>query len=118
MKAKLKRALVAMTGSIVLLLGIIMIPYPGPGWVVVFAGLGILATEFDWAKRLLEYAKSRYDGWLRWVAKQPIIVRGGIICATALVVILTIWLVNGYGVINHLFHLGWNQVDSPLPFFN
>ena len=34
---------------------------PGPGWAIVFVGLAILATEFDWARRLLAYARERYD---------------------------------------------------------
>ena len=40
------------------LVGILAIPYPGPGWAIVFVGLGILATEFEWARQLLAYARS------------------------------------------------------------
>ena len=32
---------------------------PGPGWLALIAGLAILATEFTWAERLLEWAKDR-----------------------------------------------------------
>jgi hypothetical protein len=32
--------------------------YPGPALVVIPLGLGILATEFDWAKKILHQAKS------------------------------------------------------------
>jgi uncharacterized protein (TIGR02611 family) len=55
---------------VVLVAGIIMIPYPGPGWLVVFIGLAILGTEFDWARRLLSYARSRYDRWNAWQHRQ------------------------------------------------
>ena len=50
--------------------GIVAIPYPGPGWAIVFVGLGILATEFDWARRLLAYAKERYDKVMDWFHRQ------------------------------------------------
>jgi uncharacterized protein (TIGR02611 family) len=53
------RIVVGVIGLIVLGAGILAIPYPGPGWAIVFVGLGILATEFDWARRLLAYARER-----------------------------------------------------------
>ena len=47
----------AIVGGVIILAGIIMIPYPGPGWLVVFAGLAILSTEFKFASKALEYLK-------------------------------------------------------------
>jgi len=118
MKRQIKRAFIAIVGSIVIVAGIIMIPYPGPGWLVVFAGLGILSIEFDGAKRVLDYVRGKYDAWAEWVARQNVVIKSLIWLFTAAFVILTIWLVNGYGVINHFFHLGMDWVDSPLPLFN
>lgn len=43
---------VAIIGISVILIGIPMIPLFGPGWLVVFTGLAILASEFAWAGRL------------------------------------------------------------------
>ena len=40
-----------------LLLGIIMIFTPGPGTPVILLGLGLLAVEFVWARRLMERLK-------------------------------------------------------------
>jgi uncharacterized protein (TIGR02611 family) len=54
-----KRIAVTIAGFAVLILGIILIPLPGPGWAIVFAGLAILATEYVWAQRLLNYAKKK-----------------------------------------------------------
>ena len=59
MKKQAKKVFIGIVGGIVLLAGIVMIPYPGPGWVVVFAGLGILSTEFEWAQRVLHYANGK-----------------------------------------------------------
>ena len=35
------------------MLGAIFLITPGPGWLIIFAGLGILASEFAWADRAL-----------------------------------------------------------------
>src|SRR6478735_4570468 len=43
------RIAVGVIGTAVLVVGIVTIPYPGPGWLIVFAGLGILGSEFAWA---------------------------------------------------------------------
>ena len=55
------RIIVGVLGGLVLVAGIIAIPYPGPGWLIVFAGLAILATEFTWARRVLRFARHHYD---------------------------------------------------------
>ena len=34
---------------------------PGPGFLVILAGLAVLATEYDWAQRVLDWAKERYE---------------------------------------------------------
>jgi uncharacterized protein (TIGR02611 family) len=39
-------------------LGIILIPLPGPGILVVLLGLFILSLEFEWAKNYLEKGKT------------------------------------------------------------
>lgn len=114
---KIKKILIAIVGGIVLVVGVVMIPYPGPGWAVVFIGLGILSTEFVWAKRVLEYAKGKYDAWSAWVAHQNIFIKSAIWLLTATIVVMTIWLLNGYGLINDWLNLGQDWVDSPLPIF-
>lgn len=118
LKRQAKRTFVGIVGGIVLIAGIIMIPYPGPGWLVVFAGLGILATEFVWAHHVLQFARKKYDAWAAWVARQNKFIKSLIWLGTAAVVVVTIWLLNGYGIINDVLGLGWEWVDSPLPIFN
>ena len=60
------RIVVAVIGLMVLAVGLLAIPYPGPGWAIVFVGLAILATEFSWARRLLAYTRERYDKVMAW----------------------------------------------------
>jgi uncharacterized protein (TIGR02611 family) len=54
-----KRLIVAVLGATVLCIGIAMIVLPGPAFVVIPIGLGILATEFIWARSLLIGIKAR-----------------------------------------------------------
>jgi tellurite resistance protein TerC len=56
--AWLKRAVVAVIGFTVLLIGVAMVVLPGPAIVVIPLGLAILATEFVWARRLLAKARA------------------------------------------------------------
>jgi uncharacterized protein (TIGR02611 family) len=44
-------------GFTLLLVGIVMLVTPGPGWIVILLGLGLLAAEFVWAKRLMDRIK-------------------------------------------------------------
>ncbi|MFJ9747747.1 TIGR02611 family protein [Streptomyces chartreusis] len=39
--------------------GILMLPLPGPGWVVIFAGMAVWATEFVWAQLVLRWTKRK-----------------------------------------------------------
>jgi uncharacterized protein (TIGR02611 family) len=53
-----KRIAVTIVGVVVLLVGLAGLLLPVlPGWVLIFVGLGILATEYVWARRLLERAR-------------------------------------------------------------
>lgn len=103
-----------MAGGVVLIVGIIAIPYPGPGWLIVFAGLAILAREFTWAQRALGFGKTKYDEWNAWVKRQHWSVKTLTFTLTALVVVATIWLLNGYGLLNDWFNLGQDWAKSPL----
>ena len=58
---KIYRITVAVFGVLVILAGIALIPLPGPGWLIVAFGVGILALEFDWAERLLERILDRIE---------------------------------------------------------
>ena len=44
-------------GFTLLLVGAVMLVTPGPGWLVIFLGLGLLAAEFVWAERLMKRIK-------------------------------------------------------------
>jgi hypothetical protein len=54
-----KRVAVTIAGVLVVLAGAAMLVLPGPGIVVIIAGLAILATQYVWAERLLKLAKEK-----------------------------------------------------------
>jgi uncharacterized protein (TIGR02611 family) len=54
---QVRRVFLIVAGFTLLLLGIIMIFTPGPGTPVILLGLGLLAAEFVWARRLMDRIK-------------------------------------------------------------
>jgi uncharacterized protein (TIGR02611 family) len=66
---------IGVLGALVIALGIILIPFPGPGWAIVILGLAIWSLEFAWAKRLLEFTKRNVKAWTSWVGRQSLPVR-------------------------------------------
>ncbi|TCB92175.1 TIGR02611 family protein [Micromonospora zingiberis] len=69
------KVIIGVLGAIVVSVGIVLIPLPGPGWLIVIAGLGIWAVEFHWAKRLLGFTRRHVQGWANWVKRQSLAVR-------------------------------------------
>jgi uncharacterized protein (TIGR02611 family) len=99
---------VGVVGALVLVAGVLLIPYPGPGWLVVFAGLAILATEFEWAGRVLRFAKHYYDMWIGWLKRQSLPVKLLVLAATGLVVLATVWLLGALALVG-----GWVGIHEP-----
>lgn len=57
MNPLIKRVLVGFVGGLVTLIGVVALVAPGPGWLIIFTGLGILASEFAGAARVLTSAR-------------------------------------------------------------
>ncbi len=55
----LRKTVIFCVGISVVLVGVVMLVTPGPAFVVIPLGLAILATEFRWAKRLLDEARAK-----------------------------------------------------------
>jgi uncharacterized protein (TIGR02611 family) len=54
-----KRWVKILFGFTLLALGVVMIVTPGPGWLTIILGLGVLAAEFVWARTLLDRLKEQ-----------------------------------------------------------
>lgn len=111
---RLRRFITGLAGGVVLLIGAVAIPYPGPGWLIVFAGLAILAREFTWAQRALLFGRKKYDEWNVWIAQQAWWIKALTFMFTTIVVVMTIWLLNGYGLLNNWLNLNSDWLQSPL----
>ena len=53
-----RRLVVLVIGTTVLLIGVALLVLPGPAFVVIPVGLAILATEFAWARSVLDRVKA------------------------------------------------------------
>ncbi len=108
------RLVVGIVGLVVLGLGILAIPYPGPGWAIVFVGLAILATEFEWAHRLLTYTRERYDRFMHWFKAQGLWVKVLGFVLTAAVVAATLWLLGALSFAAGLVGVEQRWLKSPI----
>jgi uncharacterized protein (TIGR02611 family) len=108
------RIVVGVVGTVVLTVGIIAIPYPGPGWAIVFLGLGILATEFRTAQLALHWVRIRYDRLMAWFARQHIAVQALSAAFTAAFVIATLWLFGAVGLVAGWVGIDWPWLKSPI----
>jgi len=61
---QVRRVFRILAGFTLLAAGAVMLVTPGPGWLTIFGGLGLLAVEFVWARRLMERIK-REGGRMR-----------------------------------------------------
>jgi len=60
-----RKIVVAVVGFTVVAVGIAMVVLPGPAFIVIPAGLGILALEFSWARRWLRWARAQIESFQR-----------------------------------------------------
>ena len=66
---------IAVLGGLVVALGLVLIPLPGPGWLIVIGGLAIWAIEFIWARHLLAFTRDKLRAWTNWIKRQSLLVR-------------------------------------------
>jgi hypothetical protein len=83
--APVKTVVVAVLGGLLTLSGIALLVLPGPGFVLVAAGLAVLATRFSWAQKPLDYAKDKAQEGVKEVAKSPWRAAGAVLAAVVLI---------------------------------
>ena len=57
MKSAAKRIAIEVLGWLLVLVGIAALVLPGPGLLALFAGVALLATQYEWAERRVEPVK-------------------------------------------------------------
>jgi uncharacterized protein (TIGR02611 family) len=65
------RVMITVLGAVVIVVGLLLIPLPGPGWLIVFGGIGIWATEYVWAGRLLHWTKRKVIDGTKALGRMP-----------------------------------------------
>lgn len=96
-------------GLAVVVAGVIMLPLPGPGWLVIFAGMAIWATEFVWAQLVLRWTKHKVTEAAQR-ALDPRVRRRNIILTTIGLVIVVVLV--GIYVWKFGFAMPWNIKDQ------
>ena len=85
----LVRPLTLVAGWLVVLVGLVTIPFPGPGWFTVFVGVGILSLELEWPNTVLRWGIRQYDRFDEWWQPQS----RGVKIIGVLLMLLVIWIV-------------------------
>ncbi|MEU6356520.1 TIGR02611 family protein [Streptomyces sp. NPDC047072] len=96
-------------GLAVVVAGIIMLPLPGPGWVVIFGGMAIWATEFVWAQLVLRWTKRKVTEAAQRALDPKVRRRNIILTSIGLVVIGAIL---GVYLWKFGFEMPWNIKDQ------
>ncbi|MGW8890092.1 TIGR02611 family protein [Streptomyces sp. NPDC055749] len=80
---------VFVVGLAVVVAGVVMLPLPGPGWLVIFGGMAIWATEFVWAQLVLRWTRRKVTEAAQ-KALDPKVRRRNIILTTVGLVIIAV----------------------------
>ena len=83
---------IGVLGTLVVAVGVVLIPFPGPGWAVVILGLAIWSLEFAWAQNLLDFTRRHVRNWSHWIARQSVPVRALIGVVGLIFVAAIVWV--------------------------
>ena len=101
---------IGVLGTVVVAVGIVLIPFPGPGWAIVILGLAIWAVEFSWARRLLHFTKKHVQAWTHWVLRQPLPMRALIGVLGFLFICAVVWASVKLSMGVDLAAMTWNLI--------
>ena len=104
------RVIIAVLGLLIIAVGIVLLPLPGPGWVIIFGGLAIWSLEFTWAARLRHFAMREVSKWTAWVGRQPWWLR--VLVGLALLIVVAAIVAGSLAI-----SLGGNFVSDIRSFF-
>mgnify|MGYP000859085009 CR=1 FL=1 len=101
-------------GVLVTAAGIVAIPYPGPGWAIVFIGLLILSQELEWAARLRHWIMDRLNRLYSNYIDGNLLAQILLGIATCAIVIATLWLTGALALAGGWVGIDWPWLESPL----
>lgn len=109
------KIVVALVGTLVTAVGVVMIVTPGPAFVLIPLGLAILSTEFEFARRWLRWARAKAEEAKRKSEEMDPAVRRRRLVLTGVAVLLVVGLVIAYVAVYDWPHVavgGWDWVQS------
>jgi hypothetical protein len=106
---QVKRATIAVAGGVVLLVGVALLVLPGPGLLLVLAGLVILASEFPALERHVDPVRDRAMKAAEDSVSSPLRIAGSVLCGLGLIAAGIIW---GLRVFSWLPWPGWSTGSS------
>lgn len=106
---QVKRVTMAVVGGVVLLTGVALLVLPGPGLLLVLAGLLLLAAEFPALERYVDPVRERAEKAAEDSVSSPLRIAGSVLCGLALVAAGVVW---GLRVFPWLPLAGWSTGSS------
>lgn len=67
-----RRIAIGVTGAAIILVGIALLVLPGPGVLTIAAGLGVLGTEFEFARRYMQWCRARGSSLSRCLNREEL----------------------------------------------
>jgi hypothetical protein len=102
-----KRVLIAVAGAILLVVGVVLLVLPGPGMLLILAGLLTLASEFPALERYVDPVRDRAMKAAEDSVASPLRIAGSVLAGLALLAAGVVW-----GVVPGLPFGGWSAGSS------
>lgn len=102
-----KRWLIAAAGALLLLVGVVLLVLPGPGLLLVLAGLLVLASEFPALERYVDPVRDRAMKAAEDSVSSPLRIAGSVLAGLALLAAGIVW-----GAVPGLPFGGWSTGSS------
>ncbi|ALG83969.1 TIGR02611 family protein [Gordonia phthalatica] len=108
------RYVTIVVGFLVTAVGVITIPYPGPGWAIVFLGLLILSQELEWAAKLRHRIMRLLNDFYAKYIDGNRLAQAALASGTCAIVLGTLWVTGAANVAQHWVGLDYGWLKSPL----
>lgn len=102
-----KRVLIGAAGAVLLLVGVLLLVLPGPGLLLVLAGLIVLASEFPALERYVDPVRDRAMKAAEDSVSSPLRIAGSVLAGLGLLAAGIVW-----GVVPGLPFSGWSTGSS------
>ncbi|UOZ10255.1 PGPGW domain-containing protein [Amycolatopsis sp. WQ 127309] len=102
-----KRIMITVAGGILLVVGVLLLVLPGPGLLLVLAGLLLLASEFPKLERYVDPVRDRAMKAAEESVSSPLRIAGSVLAGLALLAAGIVW-----GTVKSLPFSGWSTGSS------